>query len=64
MLENESLGVYVSAVEEHRDLVRGHTNRPRNGVNISKIALPTDLADWKFIDPAKTIGRTVSHSFE
>ena len=63
MLENKSLGAYVSTVEAHRDLVRDHTNRPRNGVNTSKIALPNDLADWKFIDPAKAIDCTVSRAF-
>jgi hypothetical protein len=64
MLENQSLGAYVSAVEAHRDLVRYNTNRPRNGVNTSRIALPTDLVDWKFIDSAKAIGPTVSRAFE
>jgi len=44
--------------------VRDNTNRPRNGVNISKIALPTELADWKSIDPAKAIDRTVSREIE
>ena len=48
LYENEALGTGVSAEAALQRLTRGAIHTPVCGLDIGKLALPTDLTDWIF----------------
>lgn len=49
MLEDESLGSYMTPQQAADDLAGGHTFSPSSGIDTSTLGLPSDVSDWEFV---------------
>ncbi|MFM0543991.1 hypothetical protein PQR29_04610 [Paraburkholderia strydomiana] len=48
VLNDESLGSYISPQQAADDLAGGYTDWP-NGIDPSRLNIPADIGDWTFI---------------